>query len=245
MNYIKDRVCLNVLSGSLENAKEIYEASDKYTVIGVLSSNYENVASAVTDMKIYNEVLEGNLSVGLGAGNPNQWKAVMEIAKEVKANHFNQVFTAVGQTRVSVNNDTAHINALVSPSGVVGKVIISTGPLSGTSVNPGVIDIETAILMIKDMGGNSVKFFPMKGLFCRDELIAVAKACAKHDFILEPTGGIDLENYEEILEIILKAGVKKTIPHVYSSIIDKDSGNTRISDVKILIEITNRVLEKY
>ena len=31
----------------------------------------------------YNEVLESNLSVGLGGGNPNQWKAVAEIAKEV------------------------------------------------------------------------------------------------------------------------------------------------------------------
>ena len=245
MNFINDRVCLNVLAGSLENAIEIYEASAKHTVVGVLSSSYKDVESAITDMKLYNEALEGNLSVGLGGGDPKQWKAVMEIAKEVKANHFNQVFTAVGQTRVSVNNEIAHINALVSPSGTVGKVIISTGPTSSTSEKPGVIDIETAILMIKDMGGNSVKFFPMKGLSCKDELIAVAKACAKHDFILEPTGGIDLDNYEEILEIILQAGVKKVIPHVYSSIIEKDSGNTRISDVKELVEITKNVLEKY
>ena len=41
-------------------------------------------------MKKYMDVLEGNLSVGLGGGNPNQWKAVAEIAKEIKANHFNR-----------------------------------------------------------------------------------------------------------------------------------------------------------
>ncbi|HBX06307.1 MAG TPA: 2-dehydro-3-deoxyphosphooctonate aldolase, partial [Leclercia adecarboxylata] len=45
----------------------------------------------------------------------------------------------------------------------------------------------------------------------------VAEACARHDFWLEPTGGIDLENYEEILQIALDAGVSKIIPHIYSS----------------------------
>jgi hypothetical protein len=34
----------------------------------------------------------------------------------------------------------------------------------------------------------------------------VAEACARHDFWLEPTGGIDLENYGEILQIALDAG---------------------------------------
>ena len=40
--------------------------------------------------------------VGLGGGNPNQWKAVAEIAKEIKANHFTQTFSAVGYTRANV-----------------------------------------------------------------------------------------------------------------------------------------------
>ncbi|MDI5754392.1 KDGP aldolase, partial [Salmonella enterica subsp. enterica serovar Montevideo] len=44
---------------------------------------------------------------------------------------------------------------------------------------------------------------------------------------LEPTGGIDLENFAEILHIALDAGVSKIIPHIYSSIIDKVSGNNR------------------
>ena len=64
----------------------------------------------------------------------------------------------------------------------------------------------------------------------------------QEDFILEPTGGIDLNNFEEILTVILNAGVKKTIPHVYSSIIDKETGNTRIEDVKKLMEIVKKVV---
>ena len=62
-----------------------------------------------------------------------------------------------------------------------------------------------------------------------------------NDFILEPTGGIDLENFKEILVTVLNCGVKKVIPHVYSSIIDKESGNTRIEDVRKLLSIIKEV----
>lgn len=241
INYYKGRVCLNVLGGSLKNAAEIYEAAEKYVVVGVLSANYPDVPSAVEDMKRYMEVLEGNLSVGLGGGNPAQWKAVGDIAKEIKAHHFNQVFSAVGYTRANVGNEEAHINSLVSPCGKPGFVKISTGPLS-KDCEPALVPVDTAIAMIKEMGGNSVKFFPMGGLKCKEELKAVAEACAQNEFVMEPTGGIDLDNFREIMEIILDAGVQKVIPHVYSSIIDKESGDTRTGDVKRLLGIVKELV---
>ena len=241
VNFYNDRVCLNCLAGSVENAKEIYQAAEKHVLVGVLSSKYPSVEEAVKEMKVYNEVLESNLSVGLGGGNPNQWKAVAGIAKEVKANHYNQVFTAVAYTRANVGNDDSFINCLVSPTGLPGKVKISTGPLSSKADSPAIVDVETAILMAKDMGASSLKFFPMGGLTCKEELIEVSKACAKNEFILEPTGGIDLENFKEILVTVLNCGVKKVIPHVYSSIIDKESGNTRIEDVRKLLSIIKEV----
>ncbi|HAQ4407924.1 TPA: oxo-acid lyase, partial [Enterococcus faecium] len=70
----------------------------------------------------------------------------------------------------------------------------------------------------------------------------VAEACAKYEFYLEPTGGIDLSNFEEILKIAIDAGVKKVIPHVYSSIIDKETGDTRIGDVKILLSMVKKII---
>ena len=73
-------------------------------------------------------------------------------------------------------------------------VKISTGPLSSGAAD-GIVPLETAIALLKDMGGSSIKYFPMGGLKHRAEFEAVAKACAAHDFWLEPTGGIDLENY--------------------------------------------------
>ena len=74
-------------------------------------------------------------------------------------------------------------------------VKISTGPLSSGAAD-GIVPLETAIALLKDMGGSSIKYFPMGGLKHRAEFEAVAKACAAHDFWLEPTGGIDLEKLQ-------------------------------------------------
>ncbi|EGT0661467.1 KDGP aldolase family protein [Citrobacter werkmanii] len=236
-NFYRDRVCLNVLAGSKENAQEIYAAAEGHVLVGVLSINYPDVASAVTDMQEYAALIDNALSVGLGAGDPNQSAMVSEISRQVQPQHVNQVFTGVATSRALLGQQDTVVNGLVSPTGTPGLVKISTGPLSSKAPD-GIVPVETAIALLKDMGGSSIKYFPMGGLQCRDEYIAVAQACARHDFWLEPTGGIDLDNFTEILQIALDAGVSKIIPHIYSSIIDKVSSNTRPDDVRQLMAMT-------
>ncbi|VEB92953.1 Protein of uncharacterised function (DUF1341) [Citrobacter koseri] len=48
-NFYRDRVCLNVLAGSKENAREIYAAAEGHVLVGVLSKNYPDVDSAVAE----------------------------------------------------------------------------------------------------------------------------------------------------------------------------------------------------
>ena len=52
-NYYRDRVCLNVLVGSKENAVDIYEAAEGHVLVGVFSKNYPDIPSAVADMQAY------------------------------------------------------------------------------------------------------------------------------------------------------------------------------------------------
>ncbi|MHC5279085.1 2-dehydro-3-deoxy-phosphogluconate aldolase [Listeria kieliensis] len=240
--YLNDRICLNVLANSVENAKECYQAADGHVVLGVLSINYSSDEAAITDMKKYIEATDNALSVGLGAGNPKQSEMVTRISAELQPQHINQVFTGVGASRALLGQKETIINGLVSPTGKVGYVNIATGPLS-SEAPAGEVPIETAIALLKDMGGSSIKYFPMKGLAHEEEYRAVAKACAENDFYLEPTGGITLDNFEEIVKIALDAGVKKVIPHVYSSIIDKASGDTKPEDVKTLYHIMKKLTD--
>ncbi|WP_312953361.1 2-dehydro-3-deoxy-phosphogluconate aldolase [Superficieibacter sp.] len=240
-NFYRDRVCLNVLAGSKANASAIYAAAEGHVLVGVLSKNYPDVASAVADMREYAALIDNALSVGLGAGDPNQSAMVSAISRDVQPQHVNQVFTGVATSRALLGQNDTVVNGLVSPTGTPGLVKISTGPLSSTAPD-GIVPVDTAIALLKDFGGSSVKYFPMGGLQCRDEYIAVAEACARHDFWLEPTGGIDLDNFGEILQIALDAGVSKIIPHIYSSIIDKVSGDTRPEDVRQLLEVTKTLV---
>jgi uncharacterized protein (TIGR03581 family) len=164
-------------------------------------------------MKKYQEATNNALSVGLGAGDPNQSQMVSRISGELQPQHVNQVFTGVGTSRALLGQEETIINGLVSPTGKVGYVNIATGPLSSKGPE-GVVPIETAITLLQDMGGSSIKYFPMKGL----------------------------AHKEEILQIAVDAGVKKIIPHVYSSIIDSETGDTRPEDVKRLLEMCKKTL---
>ncbi|MFS7309443.1 2-dehydro-3-deoxy-phosphogluconate aldolase [Rahnella inusitata] len=240
-NFYRDRVCLNVLAGSKDNARDIYEAAEGHVLVGVLSKNYAGVASAVADMKEYAALIENALSVGLGAGDPRQSLMVSQISAQVQPQHVNQVFTGVGTSRALLGQNDSVVNGLISPTGKAGFVKINTGPLS-SKASDAIVPVETAIALLKDMGGSSVKYFPMGGLSTRDEFAAVARACAEQDFWLEPTGGIDLENFEAIMEIALAAGVTKIIPHIYSSIIDSATGNTRPEDVKTLLASVKKLV---
>ena len=69
-NYYRNRVCLNVLAGSKQNAVDIYEAAEGHVLVGVLSKNYPDVPSAVADMRDYAKLIDNALSIGLGAGDP-------------------------------------------------------------------------------------------------------------------------------------------------------------------------------
>lgn len=243
--FYKNRVALNILANSPENAKVVFEAAEGFAIIGVLSKNYPTTAKAVRAMEIYGELIDGAVSIGLGGGDNRQASVVADIAKHYAGNHINQVFPAVGATRANLGDKESFINSLVSPTGHVGFVNISTGPHSASLDQKAHIPIESAIALIRDMGGNSIKFFPMNGLGTIDEFRAVAIACGKENFALEPTGGIDLANFETILEIALEANVPQIIPHIYSSIIDSETGKTNPDDVEKLITITKRLADDY
>ncbi|ALD66505.1 2-dehydro-3-deoxy-phosphogluconate aldolase [Spiroplasma cantharicola] len=238
ISFYKNRVCLNVLAKDLKNAKEIIEATEGNVVVGILSKNFPNDKTAYDEMTKWKKETNNKISIGLGAGDPNQSYMVARLSKKVKPAHANQVFTGVGLTVNDFEKNDTFINCLVSPTGKPGYVKINTGPLSSSIKNEdAIVEVNTAIQIIKDMGGDSIKFFPMNGMSTLEEYKIVARACARNNFSLEPTGGIDLENFEEIIKVALDEKVPLIIPHVYNSIIDKQSGETSIEKVKQLYKI--------
>lgn len=243
--FYKNRVALNVLASDPKNAQAVFEAAEGHVLVGVLSKDYPTVEASVKAMEEYSEVIDGAVSIGLGGGDNRQAAIVAEIVKYFPGNHVNQVFPSVGATRANLGGKESWINSLISPTGKVGYVNISTGPESAQQKEQAIVPIHSAISLIRDMGGNALKYFPMNGLSCEEEYRAVAIACGEADFALEPTGGIDKDNFETILRIALEANVPKVIPHIYSSIIDQNTGQTNTDDVKELLHITKQLVEAY
>lgn len=231
-------ITINLLAQNVENAVEINKILENNCLIGLLCKDY-------TDDKIkeeiikYNKHINGNVSLGLGAGNPVYGERIVNLASEVNVKHINQVLTLCGQTKSNVKNRETIVNGLISPSGEIGTVIINTGPNS-SSYKPVKVDTETAVVMAKEIGADSLKFYPMKGLKHIDEFKELCEFAAKYDMIVEPTGGIDLSNFEEICKVAVESGVKRIIPHVYSSIID-ENGRTKSDDVMVLKNIISAI----
>lgn len=239
-HFYKDKIAFNFLSNTIENAKEVSEAVDGNAFIGILSKQFKTVEEAVVYIRPFiKQYLQ--ISVGLGSGDPNQWKMAAQIAGEVNPAHVNQVFTTAGYTQGYLRGkgcSNTIVNALINPTGVPGKVKITTGPDS-FHLASGVVDCDTAMLMMKDSGLNSVKFFDIKGDSCLEEVKKVAEACVKNGIqIIEPTGGINATNIVSIVEVCLKAGCERIIPHVYSSAIDKKTG---LTDIRIVTDIYEKI----
>ena len=244
IKFYNGRVALNVLAKDLENALAVYEAAEGHAVVGLLSKKYNTVEEGVKEVQEYLGKL-GVVSVGLGAGDPSQFEKAALIAAQTDPGHVNQVFTgagyAAGALKANQFNRT-YINVLMSPTGQPGKVKINTGELSSKAADAAV-DIDTAVAMLKDMRAHSVKFFPMEGLKGAAELKEVVKASERAGLeLIEPTGGIDLENFEEIMKICLDSSIPRIMPHIYGSIIDMGTGLTRIEDVKKMYGIIKKLV---
>lgn len=239
INFYRQRVAINVLAKDIANAREIYDAAEGHAVIGILSAQFSSVDEGVQEVKRWMADVP-SISVGLGAGDPAQYYKAAMIAAKVHPAHVNQTFTGSGFAAgalAATGGEQTHINALISPTGTPGDVLISTG-VSSSQGTPARVSCDAAVRMMQDMGAHAAKFFPMGGEKSLPELYVLASSAARNGMtLIEPTGGIDLDNFGVILQTCLEAGVPRVMPHLYSSIIDPQTGNTRPEDIVRLMDI--------
>lgn len=231
------KVLFNVLAKDLENAKEISALDRDRILVGVMVKNFKTEEDVVELIKSYMDA--GVLtSVGLGAGDPSQWKKVADVAVLAKPYHVNQVFPAAGYTKGRLeecNKNKFLVNSLIEPSDKVGMVYISTGEVSKTKKEA--ITCELAAKLHKDIGLQSIKFYPIDGLKKIEHVRQMVRAAVKEGInIFEPTGGIDMSNVYEIVKVCLDEGAEIVIPHLYTSLIDKETGKTKVEYIKQLLE---------
>ncbi|WP_110929136.1 KDGP aldolase [Bacillus massiliglaciei] len=229
-------VIFNCIAKDVENAKEIVQVAGNRVLIGIMVKSFPDTQSAVDEVTLYQEQ-NIPVSVGLGAGDPAVWKQVADVSAATLPKHINQVFPASAYTLGRLEEAGAAntiINALVKPSGIPGQVIIATGPDSSRFEET--VSADLAAVMLAEMGVDSVKFYPIEGDKRLEEVAAMAKAAADAGIkYFEPTGGITVENVDVIVKTCLESGAETVIPHLYTSLVDRDTGETKIEYMKKLI----------
>lgn len=234
---MQHKVIFNILAKDLENAKEIVELAGDQVLIGVMVKEFPTEEAAIQLVQSFKE--NGvPVSVGLGAADPAMWEKVANVSAKTKPDHINQVFTAAGYTlgRMKELGADPIINGVIEPSGIPGEVFISTGPAS--SAHKEKVSCEMAANMLAEIGVQSIKFYPIQGEKRLDEVAAMAKAAANAGLrIFEPTGGIGVENVHRIVQTCFDNGIEMVVPHLYTSLINKETGKTEISKIQQLLNM--------
>lgn len=238
MNLQQHKVIFNVLAKDLENAKELFEVAGDQVLVGVMVKDFPTEEAAVEQVQSFKE--NGvPVSVGLGAADPAMWKKVADVSVKTKPDHINQIFPAAGYTlgRMEQLGEQPVVNAVIEPSGTPGQVYISTGPVSSDYRQK--VSCEMAATMLAEIGVHSVKFYPIEGEKRLDEVAAMVQAAAKAGLkIFEPTGGIGVENVQSIVNTCLDNGAETVIPHLYTSLINKETGKTEVSKIQQLLDMS-------
>lgn len=233
------KVYFNVLAKDLENAKEISAFAPDRVLVGVMVKNFPTDDEVVARVQEFHD--NGIIaSVGLGAGDPAMWKRVANVAARTCPFHINQVYPAAGYTLgrlEQVHQGDYIVNSLLEPAEEPGRVYITTGEMSQTKKES--MSAEAAAKLLADIGLPSVKFYPIGGLKKLEDVKAMVRAAVAQGITtFEPTGGIDMENVHEIVGACIEGGATTVIPHLYTSLIDKETGNTRPEFLKELLSMT-------
>lgn len=244
IDFYKNKVTVNLLARDLDNAVAVTEVMEGCCLVGVLSRNFPTAEACAEKVREYLTKLK-NVSVGMGDGDPTQAVKAAHTALLTNPGHVNQTFTGAFYTEGLLTAGKCYdtvTNCMIYPTGTPGKVQISTGAVSDRHAK-GIVDVETALCMMKDADLPSVKFFNMHGLQYLEDLKAVAAGCAKYGIpMIEPTGGLNVDNVAEIVKVCVDAGVERVMPHVYSSIVDKTTGQTRLDLAQKLFAAIKTVL---
>lgn len=228
MNWSEDAiggvVLLNVQAKTEQAAAAAAKRLGRSVLVGVMARDFPTPEEGAAFIERLHR-LGVRVSAGLGDGSADQWENALRLALLTRPAHLNQIFPAAGLSQYALRAAGAStmVNGMIRPSGRPGYVEIGTGPLSREADT--VLPAEAALLMLKETGVESVKFFPLEGDKRLGELKAVARAAARLDMAVEPTGGITPDNVARIVRICLDAGVRRIMPHLYGSLRNPQTGD--------------------
>ncbi|MBB3908775.1 KDGP aldolase [Anoxybacteroides rupiense] len=232
MKKFRDQLLINVLASGEENAKAIYDAGEGYIVPGIAAADYSTIDEGVAKLRELKKAVPV-VSIGLGGGgNFREWKRVVQMAVEAKSEHINQPYETASYAKgyLEANNVKPMINALVVPTGIIGKVRLSTGAT---------VDVESCLDLAAALNIDSIKVMPVKGLTHLEELVFIAKEAVKRGIRgIEPAGGIKIEHVPIMFKAIQQTHIELFMPHIFGDLLVEPSktNHEKVRDLLTLLK---------
>jgi 2-dehydro-3-deoxy-phosphogluconate aldolase len=221
----QDQFLLNVLAKDEKNASDLLEASDGFCVPGIAAADFLTVEKAVETVKSIKRS-SPVVSIGLGGGGKfDEWKRVIDIAVLSNPEHINQPFEKAPFAKgfLEAKDCFPIVNALISPSGKIGFVKLSSGKMTR---------VEQLLELAAAFGIESIKVMPMKGLDHLEELIFITKEATKRGIRgIEPAGGIKVQHLPVLYKEIRKIDIELFMPHIFGDVL-QGRGESNPSKVK-------------
>ncbi len=225
MDKWKNSILFNFLTANVEDVQKVVKLTKGYVVPGIVVSNFKNTDEAVFKIKELQTVVDV-VSIGLGDnGNVGNFSKVLSVARNCENIHINQPIETAGFAKVL--HPSIYVNGLVRPSGKVGYV---------RAIGNELYKIEDVVDACLELNISSIKFMSIEGEKHLDECAYVSEVAAKKGMYgIEPAGGIDASNIRNITDTILSTGISFFMPHIFGSVLDKNTGQIMASKVERLL----------
>lgn len=228
---------VNLLPKTDDEAKLIHDSLGSNWWAGVVLGDFSRIEDAVDRAERW-AAWGIPVSIGLGDGDPKQWRRALDAALGSGAPHLNQPWACAGYAWgvLSAGRSGTVVNALVSPyDGTTFRVQTSPERPSTTVLAP----IEFVLQGLGVLGVPSVKYFPLRGDGAREMVKTLAETMARTEGpkILEPSGGMQPTDLSWLMDLTDSTGVV-VIPHIYSAMRD-ESGKIDRAKVKVLQQAIN------
>lgn len=228
---------VNLLPKTDDEARFIQDTLGTDWWAGVVLSDFAETDAAVDRVKRWTD-WGISVSVGLGDGDPRQWRRALDAAMASGAPHLNQPWASAGYAWgvLSASRSSVLVNALVSPQDPITFRVQTNPDTASTTV---LAPIEDILQGLGVLGVPSVKYFPLRGPDARQMVSDLARIMSRTDGpkILEPSGGMHPNDLSWLLDLAESTGVT-VIPHIYSALRDA-SGSIDRTQLQILQRAIN------
>ena len=236
------KVMVLVPAKDAENAAEVAPALGGAGLVALIAKKFPDAQSLAEEVRRTRQRV-GLVSIALGDADNTQSDKVIVAALEGQPVHVNLPYLRACYAKGILDGLQGGrgmvVNALVTSTADPELVSLST-QLTADAGSTHEIHIPTreAALILKELHFETIKTqFGPHGLDLAWQEGAARAACEAGLDLIEPSSRITFENIADVVCACLKGGVSYVMPHIFTALIDKETGATRPEAVADLVAL--------